>query len=662
MVKGRRAADRRREREGGDEPFDDAPDDGTTPQATPAQPHDDYEEEIEASISAEKRKPVSIADADVEQLPDPSKYQQPRTDGPSQPKRAAHVVDEQGGRDPEKSFARELKRRPREDTKAREGLEVTEVKEPKQKKPRHGGRFVVVAVEGAAPAEAVEFAVAVYPALLGRGVAADLVVKDPFVSLRHAEIGWDDEGFSIADLGSGSGTVVNGVVVDGRAPLKTGDVVQVGKTELRFFPAERAPMPKPEPEPEPEPQPPPLEGTERLPERPERTATHVRVARQTAAELRAKKNREIRRKAALVIAVCVGVGAAVAIVRVGYREAFSDDAPAQIRLQVSALLGEAKEKLLQGDVDGAHARVGTVLALDPNNDEGKSLERTVTSEMQARDALQLALRMGDEDRDDEALDALARIADSSVFVKDRDRLKTSLAERALVRSLRAVESMLEAGKIEEALARAALHVKRFPDDEGGKALLARVEALKASAPKDAALFPARAAFADGRVDEARAIAQNAGYPGYVKELDRFQKALDDGKAALSRLDGSGARGPLDEAFRLLGSLGARPSSPIFAQVQKPYANALYLSGTEKMEAGDGCGAARDLFKANRVVPDDGRVQIELQKLATRAEQGLQKAQGAKAQDRDRARAIAREALCYAPSGTKVYDELRALSE
>ncbi len=660
MVKGRRAADRRREREGGDEPFDD--DNGTTPQAAPAQPHDDYEEEDEPSVSRSdaKKKPVSVADADVEQLADPSRHQ-PRTDGPSQPRRTARVVDEEPV-DAEKSFARELKRKPRENTKAREGLEVTEVKETRTKKPRHGGKFVVLNVDGAAPAEPTEMAIAVYPALLGRSASADIVCKDPFVSLRHAEIGWDDQGFSIADLGSGSGVVVNGVVADGRVGLKTGDVVQLGKTELRFFVAERAPMPRPEPAPEPEPEVPALEGTERLPLRPEKTATNIRVARETAAQIAAKRRREVRRKAALVIAICAGVAAAVVIVNVAYREAFSDDAPAQIRLQVSALLGEAKEKLLQGDVDGAHARVGTVLALDANNDEGKSLERTVLTEMQARDALQLALRMGDEDRDDEALAALARIADSSVFVKDRDRLKTSLAERALVRSLRAVESMLEAGKIDEALARAALHVKRFPDDEGGKALLARVEAARQSAPRDTALFPARAAFADGKVDEARAIAAAAGYVGYVKELDRFQKALDDGKAALSRLDGSGARGPLDEAFRLLGSLGARASSPIFAQVQKPYADALYLSGTEKLENGDGCGAARDLFKADRVTPGDNRLQIELQRLATRAEQGLQKARGAKQQDRDRARSIARENLCFAPSGSKIYDELKELSE
>ncbi|MDP2342090.1 MAG: FHA domain-containing protein [Deltaproteobacteria bacterium] len=665
MVKGRRAADRRREREGDDDAGDgddtkSAFDADGMPAAVPAaSPHEDYEE-IEASVAV--RGPVSAADSDVEEVDPPSKSSsRPR---PAEPRRVAHVIDDTPV-DAEKSFAREMKRKPREDTRAREGLEVTEVKEQKQRKPKAGGRFVVVSTQPEGSQSALqprELTIAVYPCLMGRTATADLVLDDPSISLRHAEIGFDDGAFSLADLGSSSGTLRNGVVVDGRVPLAIGDIVQLGRTELRFFSADAVPQPRPEPEPEPEPV---LEGTERLPDRPpaakERTSTQVRVQRESAAQEAARRRREVRRKAVLVIASCVGVFLAVVVVRFAWQTAFSDAAPAQIRLQVSALLGEAKEKLLQGDVDGAAARVGTVLALDKDNDEAKSLDRTVATELGSRDALQLALRLGDEDRDDEALAALARIADSSVFVRDRDRLKTSLAERALVRSLRAVESLLDQGRVPDALARAEAHVKRFPDDEGGQALLLRVQQAKSAQPKDPALFPARAAFAEGRIDEARSIAAAAGYPGYVAELDRFKKSLDDGKALLSRFDGSGARQPLDEAFRLLGSLGARASSPIFATVQKPYADALYLSGTEKFEAGDLCGAARDLFKAARVVPDDGRVQIELQKLSSRAEQGLLKAQGARSSDRDRARAIAGEHLCLAKSGTKVYDELYELS-
>jgi hypothetical protein len=248
-----------------------------------------------------------------------------------------------------------------------------------------------------------------------------------------------------------------------------------------------------------------------------------------------------------------------------------------------------------------------------------------------------------------------------VFARDRDRLKQQLADRALVRSLRIVEGLLEQGRIDDALARVEAHLKRFPEDKGGQQLLLRVQNAKTNAPGDPALASARAAFAEGRVDDARRIASAAGFPGYVRDLDRFAKAMSDGKGALARYDGAAARAPLDDAFRLLGSLGAGSSSTIFASVQKPYADALYLSGTEKLEQGDGCSAARDLFKAARVLPADRRLQGALQDLAARADQGLVRARGTRLEDPERARRIAREALCFARSGTKTWDELSALA-
>ena len=210
-------------------------------------------------------------------------------------------------------------------------------------------------------------------------------------------------------------------------------------------------------------------------------------------------------------------------------------------------------------------------------------------------------------------------------------------------------------------ARIEAHLKRFPNDAGGKALLARVLASKGNAPQNPALAPARVAFAEGRLDDARRLAEAAGYAGYAADVDHFGKSLADGKAALARYDGAAAKGPLDEAFRLLGSLGASAQSPTFQTVQKPYADALYLTGTEKLEAGDGCGAARDLFKAARVLPGDSRLQGELQRLQTLADQGLQKARGAKSQDPERAASVAREHLCFARSGSTTYDDLAALA-
>lgn len=666
MTGGRRAADRRRERDGGG--HDDDNDPGTTPGAVP---HSDYVEVDDDS--GVRGAPLLSADDSAEELPEASaeeladgRSQQPSSPAPGRvaPTSRGPVVDEEPV-DADRSFARELKRRPRPtETRSIARPEPTRVKEVKPlKRPRHGGVLFVVTSEGG-PAVGTTLPIAIFPALLGRTSSADLQIADPTVSLRHAELDWDPTTmtFFITDLGSGSGTLRNGEVFEGRVALDHGDVIAVGKTELRFKKAEAIPVEKPPPPPPAPPADVVVETTERLPER---TTPGQRAAREAEREAREEealaRRRRVRRRALVVIVASMTLfGVAVAVNLVG-DTMFGDAAPAQIRHQVAILLGEARRHLQEGDVDGATARVQTVLGLDPDNDEATSLERVVLTEKGARDALQLALRLGDEDRDDEALAALLRIADTSVFVKDRDRLRQSLASRALVRSLRIVENLLEQGRIDEALARARSHVARFRDDPGGKALLERVLAAQAGAPHDHALQPARAAFAEGRLDDARAIAGKAGYVGFVADVDRFARALGDGRAALSRFDGAAARGPLDEAFRLAGSLGASATSPVFATVQKPFADALYLAGTEKLEAGDRCGAARDLYKAARVLPGDQRLQSELQKLQALADQGLQKARGARSQDAERAAAIAREHLCLAPSGSPLYEELAGIA-
>ena len=708
MTQGRRAADRRRQRGGDSDHEDDDAGPGTAPGSAPVVPHDNYVEDHDESRAGGM--PLLSADGSAEGLAEVSAVllrdtrgegrneRSTSTPGAGQPPRRlsspssssssaapaaagaargaavrGHLVDEEPA-DADKSFARELKRRPPapgRDTQALQRPEATEVREYKApRRARRGGSLVVVVRDAGSLKVGTVLPIALTPSLLGRAHGADLRLDDPTVSLRHAELSWDKDAgtFSVTDLGSRSGTLRNGEAIDGRVDLVHGDVIAVGKTELRFLKSEALPVDKP-PELAPEAaaaSPVVVEIAESVVERSaERTSPNVKAAREAAARAEAEalqvRRQSVRRRAWWVIGASASLLLAVGAVTLGYREAFSDVAPAQIRHQVSVLLGEAKKYLNEGDVDAAHARVQTVLGLDVNNAEAHSLDRVVSTEKGSRDALQLALRLGDEDRDDEALQALTRIADTSVFSKDRDRLRSSLASRALIRSLRLVEGLLDQGRIDDALARVEDHLKRFPGDPGGLALMARVKDSKGLAPRNPALLPARQAFADGRLDDARRLAEGAGYAGYAADVDRFARSLADGKAALARFDGAVAKGPLDEAFRLLGSLGASATSPTFLTVQKPYADALYLTGTEKLEAGDGCGAARDLFKAARVLPGDARLQAELQRLQTLADQGLQKARGTRSQDPERAASLAREHLCFARSGSSTWEDLAAIA-
>ena len=75
-----------------------------------------------------------------------------------------------------------------------------------------------------------------FPATLGRGYHNDIILADPHVSAQHVRIEYDGDGWSIRDLDSANGLVVNDKLCkDAPARLKSGDTVRIGRTEIRAF-------------------------------------------------------------------------------------------------------------------------------------------------------------------------------------------------------------------------------------------------------------------------------------------------------------------------------------------------------------------------------------------------------------------------------------------
>lgn len=70
-------------------------------------------------------------------------------------------------------------------------------------------------------------------AVLGRSRQCDVVINDPNVSRRHAEVRRDGDGYVVVDLDSTNGITLNGQEVK-RAALADGDRLQLGTTGLRF--------------------------------------------------------------------------------------------------------------------------------------------------------------------------------------------------------------------------------------------------------------------------------------------------------------------------------------------------------------------------------------------------------------------------------------------
>jgi nitrite reductase (NADH) large subunit len=69
----------------------------------------------------------------------------------------------------------------------------------------------------------------------GRPGDGEIVVADSAVSPRHLKLLASPVALSLADLGSGSGTFVNGQRIEGRTVLDVGDVIRFGGTEIEVI-------------------------------------------------------------------------------------------------------------------------------------------------------------------------------------------------------------------------------------------------------------------------------------------------------------------------------------------------------------------------------------------------------------------------------------------
>ena len=74
-----------------------------------------------------------------------------------------------------------------------------------------------------------------FPATLGRGYHNDVILSDPHVSPNHLRFDHGAEGWTVTDLGSDNGLIVNDQVHRSTAQLASGDVVFThGATLARF--------------------------------------------------------------------------------------------------------------------------------------------------------------------------------------------------------------------------------------------------------------------------------------------------------------------------------------------------------------------------------------------------------------------------------------------
>ncbi len=84
---------------------------------------------------------------------------------------------------------------------------------------RYQGREVAIGPDGAT---------------IGRSRQCDIVVGDPNVSRRHAQVVARGGSWVVTDLGSTNGTRLNGVVVTRAEVIRAGDRIEVGDSVIEF--------------------------------------------------------------------------------------------------------------------------------------------------------------------------------------------------------------------------------------------------------------------------------------------------------------------------------------------------------------------------------------------------------------------------------------------
>jgi len=122
-------------------------------------------------------------------------------------------------------------------------VEVTEVSPPRPSPPpppaaesvgpSEGARLVVLTSPEASLTVGQRIDVA-GTVRFGRGEENDLVLKDRFVSGRHAEVARSGSGYVLRDLGSTNGTFRNGMRIQGECPLSAGDRIGIGTSVFAF--------------------------------------------------------------------------------------------------------------------------------------------------------------------------------------------------------------------------------------------------------------------------------------------------------------------------------------------------------------------------------------------------------------------------------------------
>jgi pSer/pThr/pTyr-binding forkhead associated (FHA) protein len=477
------------------------------------------------------------------------------------------------------------------------------------------------------------------PAIVGRAPDADLVFElMPQLSREHLKFTLmeDQPTWLIEDLGSTSGTLLNGELLELPSLIKHGDHIIAGTTEFRFMWHDQEPVQK--------------VVTAEVASPADDIGEATGLTQVISSPLAVSSNL----KAVFAFLGVALTGLALTVVLLWP----TAEKNPHIIAQVEQLLRDSREHMDEMSFKKAQEALDTIVLLDPKNGKAESLQKMIDGEIESKGNIDKAKTLKARKKLKEMKAVLSRIPDSSLWAPLRDKMIRSAKSTKREERLNQVRGLIQSGNIDSAKKFLIVYVKEYPEDKKAKELRKEISQIEnRPPPRDEILEKAQGMFRAGELSgakifsEAKAAKGNEKMVVFSEDLIAFNKKWRLGKKQLSQKKGKKASQNLRAAYGIAFELAGMNKSVPQTQVGHVWADALYLVGLIELRAGRNCGWAKAILRATELRPDDPKTAAQRRKIQRQAQAALQRAKAKRSIHPQEAAAIVRDNLCFVPKGT-----------
>jgi tetratricopeptide (TPR) repeat protein len=534
--------------------------------------------------------------------------------------------------------------------------------------PYSGPKLVVTA----GPRAGEEFNLEEGEYVVGRSTDNPICIQDTSVSRKHIILRRVGSGWTVADLGSGNGTLVNGEPITDETALSNGDLITLGDTEVTFTDTANSTMmvsitPGPT---RPRTSASASSAVPVRPGRPER----VRPGRAVQKPVDPAAQRKKKIMLGLVGFVLVMLAAGLVALQMRNKSLQEAQMRAEMeaaarRQQLGAIFQDAKNFIREGKWTEAKTKLLELQAAEPGFGGLQDYLATVEKEIPNQEHVTAAQAALAEKKLGVAKAEMDKISSDTTMFELVGKLKRDLRDTADAQTKEA-RAMLDSKQLDPAKAITDDVLLAFPEHRDAK--LINDEAVRLIIERDTPVKPppppptappweqASARFVAGDLSGAVALAnacvsKNARCKSILKDMTEFgnlYKKLEDlDVKGLSRLLA------LDREIA-----GSRAPSEMGRNAGKRAANAFYKNASSARAAGQWSRAVEFARKTVQADPSHAGANNILNELKTKAKEVYLQAYAMKDSNPDEAVVKFKEVLAMTPSGDETHEKAKKWAE